>query len=341
VAFAVARGTTLALVGESGAGKSTVLRLLAGLDHPDRGRVEVDGAAWFGGDRSRPTPAWERPVGYVPQDHVLLPHLSVAENVAFGLRRQGLASRAVDARVRAMLDRLGIESLAARRPRELSGGQSQRVALARALVLDPDVLLLDEPLASVDLATRRVMRAELRRLLAGSRQATVLVTHAPMEAVALGDRILVLEDGRASQEGTSGELLRHPKSPYVAEFVGVNLFRGALGARDGTGLVVVRTGDRALSIVDPGGEGEVFAAVGPREVTLHLETPSGSARNVFQGPIEEIVPEPPDGERVRVVIGSAPPLVAEITRSAAESMGLRPGLAVHATFKATAVTTYR
>jgi molybdate transport system ATP-binding protein len=335
VSFAVPRGRTLALVGESGAGKTTVLRLLAGLDRPEHGRIEMDGASWLD------LPPWRRPIGYVPQDSALFPHLGVRENVAFGLRRMGLESRALDAKVASMLERLGIASLAERRPHELSGGQSQRVALARALVLEPELLLLDEPLASLDLATRRVMRGELRRLLAGSRQATVLVTHSPMEAVALGDRILVLEEGRGSQEGTSDELLRHPKSAYVAEFVGVNLFRGLLGARDGAGLAEVRAGEHALAILDPGGDGEVFVTLDPRDVTLHLEAPSGSARNVFHGPIEEIVPEPPDGERVRVVLGTSPPLVAEITRSAAETMELRPGRRVHASFKATAATCYR
>ena len=337
----VARGATLALVGESGAGKTTVLRLLAGLDHPDRGAITVDGDTWFGGERATSRPAWQRGIGYVPQDYVLFPHLDVFENVAFGLRRQDLPRESVRSRAQAALDRLEIGALSPRRPHHLSGGQRQRVALARALALEPQVLLLDEPLSALDVQNRRALRGELRRLLSELRCATVYVTHAPLEALALGDRILVIEQGRATQDGTRDDLLRHPKTNYVAEFVGVNLFRGMPGARDGSGLVEVRTGDSTLSVVDPGGDDEVFAAVGPRDVTLHLEAPSGSARNLFHGPIEEIVPEPPHGERVRVVIASRPPLVAEISRSAAESMRLAPGRAVHATFKATAVMTYR
>jgi molybdate transport system ATP-binding protein len=340
VGFEIERGATLALVGESGAGKTTVLRLLAGLAHPDRGRIVVDGVTWFDGDLGRALPAWQRSIGYVPQDYVLFPHLDVFANVAFGLQLQDLSRQAVKSRVDLALERLEIRALSTRRAHELSGGQRQRVALARALALEPAVLLLDEPLSALDLQNRRALRGELRQLLARLGCATVYVTHAPMEAIALGDRILVIEEGRATQEGTRDDLLRHPKSAYVAEFVGVNLFRGAPGQRDGSGLAEVR-GESTLWVVDPGGDDEVFIAVGPRDVTLHLDAPSGSARNVFRGRVEEIVPEPPHGERVRVVIASRPPLVAEITRSAAEAMGLAAGREVHATFKATAVTTYR
>jgi molybdate transport system ATP-binding protein len=340
VAFEVPRGTTLVLVGESGAGKTTVLRLIAGLDHPDRGSIVVNDQPWFAGEGSR-APAWRRQVGYVPQDFALFPHLDVFENVAFGLRSQGLEGRWVQARVSEGLERLGIPDLARRRPDELSGGQRQRVAVARALVIEPPVLLLDEPLSALDLATRRTLRSELRRLLAELPCSTIYVTHAPMEAAAFGDRILVLEEGRGTQIGSRDELLRHPKSAYVAEFMGVNLFRGEIGYRDFAGLAEIQTPERTLSVVDPGGDAEVFVAVGPRDVTLHLEQPAGSALNVFYGPVEEIVPEPPLGERLRVALATEPPLVAEITRHSAEVLGLRPGLPVYASFKASAVATYR
>ena len=341
IAFEVARGATLVLVGESGAGKTTVLRLLAGLETPDRGSIVVNDRVWFDGEPANTLPPWRREVGYVPQDYVLFPHLSVFENVAFGVRSQGLSGRRVRSRVGEALERLEIVDLARRRPDELSGGQRQRAALARALVTEPAVLLLDEPLSALDLQTRRALRTELRRLLAQLPCATVYVTHAPMEAVALGDQILVLEEGRGSQGGTRDELLRHPKSAYVAEFMGVNLFRGRIGYRDFAGFAEVQTPDRTLSVVDPGGDEDVFVAVGPRDITLHLEVPSGSAQNVFYGPIEEIVPEPPYGERLRVALASQPPLVAEVTRHAAERLELAPGKSVYASFKATAVTTYR
>ena len=341
VAFDVPRGTTLVLVGESGAGKTTVLRLLAGLDHPDRGSIVVNDSTWFDGKPGAATPAWRRPVGYVPQDFALFPHLSAFENVAFGLRSQGLDGRALASRVAESLERLGITQLAERRPDQLSGGQRQRVALARAVATEPALLLLDEPLSALDLQSRRELRGELRRLLAELPCATVYVTHAPLEANAFGDRILVLEGGRATQNGNRDDLLRHPKSAYVAEFMGVNLFRGEIGYRDFAGLAEVQTADRVLSVVDPGGDEDVFVAVGPRDVTLHLEAPAGSAQNVFHGPVEEIVPEPPYGERLRVALATDPPLVAEVTRHSAELLGLRPGILVYASFKATAVTIYR
>jgi molybdate transport system ATP-binding protein len=341
VELEASRGQTLVLVGESGAGKSTVLRLLAGLEHPDRGRIVLGHRTWFDGDPRATVPAWRRDVGYVPQDYALFPHLSAFENAAFGLRTQGLGGRWVRARVDEALERLEIRDLAARRPHELSGGQRQRVALARAVVTEPALLLLDEPMASLDLQTRRGVRGELRRLVKELPCPTVYVTHAPLEATEFGDRILVLEEGRVSQGGTRDELLRRPRSPYVAEFMGMNLFRGTIGFRDFAGLAEVQTDQCTLSVVDPGGDGEVFVAVGPRDVTLHLERPAGSAHNVFFGPIEEIVPEPPFGERLRVSLASRPPLVAEVTRHSAEVMGLKAGVPVHASFKATAVVTYR
>jgi molybdate transport system ATP-binding protein len=286
-------------------------------------------------------PAERRPIGYVPQDYALFPHLDVAENVAFGLRAQGRRGPSVRARAAAALERLGVAALAARRPGELSGGQRQRVALARALVLEPELLLLDEPLSALDLQTRRAVRGELRRLLSGLPCVTVYVTHSPVEALVFGDRVTVLEDGRASQTGTRDDLLRHPRSTYVAEFMGVNLVRGAIAERDGQGLARLATPDGALWIVDPGDDAEdLFAVVNPREITLHLEPPAGSAQNLFAGPILELVPEPPLGERVRVVLGTRPPLVAEITRHAAAALGLREGRMVHASFKATGVATH-
>jgi molybdate transport system ATP-binding protein len=337
----VAPGTTLALVGESGAGKTTVLRLLAGLAHPDAGRIVLDGEPWFDADASVALPAWRREVGYLAQDYALFPHLSVFDNVAFGLRAQGVARRITRDRAAGALLRLGLEDLTDRRPDQLSGGQQQRVALARALVLEPRLMLLDEPLSALDLQTRRAVRGSLRRTLAALPCATVYVTHNPVEAIAFGDRIAVLEAGRITQNGVPDDLLRHPRSPYVAEFMGVNLIRGSIGAPEGSGLVRVRTPFGSVVAVDPGEPGEVLVALSPREITLHLTPPAGSAQNVFFGRIEELVPEPPFGERVRVALSTSPPLVAEVTRYAVEALGLCEGLEVHAAFKATGLVPYR
>jgi molybdate transport system ATP-binding protein len=337
----VAAGTTLALVGESGAGKTTVLRLLAGLAHPDAGRIVLGSEPWFDPIRGIVLPAWRRDVGYLGQDYALFPHLSVFDNVAFGLRAKGVNHRITRDQTAAILFRLELQDLADRRPQQLSGGQQQRVALARALVLEPRLLLLDEPLSALDLQTRRSVRRRLRRTLAALPCATVYVTHNPIEAIAFGDRIAVLEAGRITQNGVPDELLRHPRSPYVAEFMGVNLLQGSVGSAEGRGLVRVRTPLGSVVAVDPGESGEVLVALNPREITLHLTPPVGSAQNVFFGRIAELVPEPPFGERVRVALATSPPLVAEVTRHAVESLGLREGLEVHAAFKATGLVPYR
>jgi molybdate transport system ATP-binding protein len=333
------------LVGESGSGKTTVLRLLAGLTRPDRGHIEVDGDVWFDEASATYREAPARPVGYVAQDYALFPHLSAADNVAFGLRAQGTPTRDMATRVGDALERVGIGALARRRPHELSGGQQQRVALARALVLEPRLLLLDEPLSALDAQTRRAVRGELRRLLADLPCSTVYVTHSPAEALAFGQQITVLEAGRVSQSGTRDDLMRHPRSGYVAEFLGVNFFRGTLveggaatsapGDTPSGARLALPHGELVLSA---SGEGDVAAVVHPRDITLGLAPPAGSARNVFAGTIDELAPEPPDGELVRVSIASSPPLIAEITRGACQALALHPGQRVYASFKAAGVS---
>ncbi len=341
VGLDVATRTVMVLVGESGSGKTTLLRLLAGLMHGERGYLEVDGETWWDTERGHSLPASERPVGYVAQDYALFPHLSAADNVAFGLRAQGIRSTSVRARVAAALERLGVGELARRRPRELSGGQQQRVAIARAIVLEPRLLLLDEPLSALDAQSRRAIRGELRRLLADLPCTTLYVTHSPAEALAFGERITVLEAGRVSQTGAREDLMRQPRSPYVAEFLGVNFFRGTLAARGADGGTRIALPQGELTLSESGGEGELAVVVNPREITLTLERPSGTARNVFAGVIEELVPEPPAGELLRVSLASTPPLIAEVTREAVAALGLRPGLRVFASFKAAGVVVTR
>ena len=343
LAIEVQAGSTLALVGESGSGKTTALRLLAGLDRPDRGRIAWNGSTWYDSDSGQELPAWRRPVSYVAQDYALFPHLTVYENVAFGLRAQRKPAAEVRERVGRELTRFHLTGLERQRPHQLSGGQQQRAALARALVLDPSVLLLDEPLSALDLKTRREIRTELKTMLRSLTCATVYVTHSPMEALVFGDRITVLAEGRVSQTGGREELLRHPRSAFVAEFMGVNLFQGRVVGRDETGVARFRTdaGDLVVMDLEPAGNEPAFVAVSPREITLHRQPPDSSARNVFVGPVTEIVPEPPHGERVRVALATQPPLVAEVTRQAADGLGLSEGTVVYASFKATGVVPYR
>jgi molybdate transport system ATP-binding protein len=273
----------------------------------------------------------------VPQDYALFPHLSVRENVGFGLRARGDRGRGLRGRIERALERLGVAPLAERKPHQLSGGQQQRVALARALVLEPEILLLDEPLAALDLPTRRTVRGELRRLLGELECVSVFVTHSPAEALAFGERIAVLESGRVSQQGPRAELLHQPRTRYIADFLGTNLFRARVSSREESGLtrLAAEGGEILAAECDLGDE--VFAVVDPRDITLSIARPSGSAQNVLRGPVEEIQPEPPHGERLRVSLATRPPLVAELTRAAAERLGLGAGAEVYATFKATGV----
>src|SRR5712691_10360565 len=219
-------GKTTVLLGESGAGKSTVLRLLAGLLRPQQGYISLNDTTYFDSERRIVVPPQERPFGYVFQDYVLFPHLSVFENVAFGLRAQHLPRSLVQQRVSEALEQVHLAGYDQRRPAQLSGGQQQRVAIARALALHPQLLLLDEPLAALDVQTRREVRQELRQILSGTGITTVMVTHQYLEALLFGYHILVLEQGQVIQQGSQRDLLQYPRSSYVAELVGMNFFHG-------------------------------------------------------------------------------------------------------------------
>lgn len=333
-------GSTLVLVGPNGSGKSTVLRMLAGLERPEEGTVRLNGETW--GDTSQGvwSPPERRSVGWLPQDLALFPHLSALENVAFGLRARGAGSPA-RARARDALRDLGLERELGRLPAALSGGERQRVALARALVVEPRLLLLDEPLSAIDPGARTALRSLLKRVLAERGATTVCVTHSPLEALALGGELAVLHAGSVVQQGTPSELLHRPRSEAAGAFIGTNFFRGTLERRDGSGLVAIRTVSGELLAADPGFDGEVFIAIDPREIVLSRDAPSGSARNVYRGRVTEIAPEPPRGERIRVALATEPPLVAEITRQALESLGVAEGAEVYAAFKATALEPYQ
>src|SRR5579859_4021041 len=224
--FSAAAGKTTVLLGESGAGKSTVLRHIAGLCHPRRGRISLGSTTYFDSARHLLIPAQKRPFGYVFQDYILFPHLSVFENVAFGLRAQHLPRTTIARRVAEALEQVHLIGFDRRLPSQLSGGQQQRVAIARALALHPQLLLLDEPLSALDVQTRREVRQQLYRLLTELQLTTVMVTHQYLEALLFGDSILVLDGGQVIQQGSQRDLLEHPRSSYVAELMGMNFFRG-------------------------------------------------------------------------------------------------------------------
>jgi molybdate transport system ATP-binding protein len=333
VELAVATGELVVLLGPNGAGKTTLLRALAGLVPLERGRVVLDGMVMDDPASGEHVPAERRPVGFVFQDYLLFPHLSALENVAFGLRARGVARPEARRRAGAWLERVGLAGSADARPRALSGGQAQRVALARAMVGDPRLLLLDEPLAALDAATRTEVRRDLRRHLASFDGTRLLVTHDPLEAVAMADRLVVLEGGRVTQTGSPAEVSRRPRSPYVAELVGVNLYRGKAGPA--AGAIELEGGGRLVATGDH--RGEVFAAVHPHAVALHRRPPEGTPRNSWPGTADtlEVI-----GDRVRVHVTGIVPIVAEVTPAAATELRLADGGPVWASVKATEVVVY-
>jgi molybdate transport system ATP-binding protein len=331
----VAPGETVAIVGPNGAGKSTLLRAVAGLLRLDAGRIVLDGAALDDPAKGAFVAPERRSVGVVFQDYLLFPHLSVVDNVAFGLRCRGV--RAAEARERAMpwLERVGLLDQAAVRPAQLSGGQAQRAALARALVTSPRVLLLDEPLSALDASTRAATRRALVRHLRDHDGVRVVVTHDPVEAAALADRLVVLEGGRAVQGGTPAELAAHPRSRYVAELAGVNLLAGR--AAGGT-VVVGEAAGAVLTIADTTASGDVLAVVHPTAVALHRRAPEGTPRNVWQATVAEV--DRAGGGRVRVLLSPPLPMVAEVTVGAADELGLTEGAGVWASVKATEIAVF-
>src|ERR1700728_4032209 len=219
-------GEVVALLGLNGAGKSTVLRALSGLLRLDGGKVELDGTVLEEPAKHIRVAPEKRPVGLMFQEYLLFPHLSAVENVAFGLRARGVDKREARARAAAALERLGVAKVAEARPGNMSGGQQQRVAMARAMVTEPKLLLLDEPLAALDVSTKTDVRRQLRATLRERQAANMMVTHDLLDAVALADRMFVIEDGGIAQSGTPAEVTARPKSRYVADLVGVNLLRG-------------------------------------------------------------------------------------------------------------------
>jgi molybdate transport system ATP-binding protein len=328
-----APGEVLAVLGPNGAGKTTLLRCLAGLLPLDGGAVRLGGTVLEDARAGIRLAPEDRAIGVVFQDHLLFPHLSARENVAFGLRARGVATAEARRRADAWLDRVGLSAHAATRPRALSGGQSQRVALARALVTEPGLLLLDEPLSALDVEARQAIRADLRTRLADFGGPSLLVTHDPLEALTLADRLAVLEAGRIVQVGTPAEITRRPRSPWVAALVGLNLYRGEAVAGS-----VRLDGPGGRSLVTAGRKtGPVFAVVHPRAVALHRREPEGTPRNVWQAPVASIDAQ---GDRVRVHLGGLVPITAEVTAGAVAALDLGAGGQVWVTVKATEVDTY-
>jgi molybdate transport system ATP-binding protein len=333
VRLEVGDGETLAVLGPNGAGKSTVLSVLAGLVLPKAGRVVLDGRLLTDAGPGRPTrqvAPHARRTALLGQDALLFPHLDVLDNVAFGPRSGGQSRRAARTRAQHWLDEVGVGDLAGRRPSQLSGGQAQRVAVARALAAEPRLLLLDEPMAALDVAVQPALRQTLRRVLAD--RSSIIVTHDPLDALLLADRVVVLDGGRVVEVGPSGEVLTRPRSSFAARLAGLNLVRGSWddGAVRADELAV-----HGLLVGAPPADGsQAVATFPPSAVAIYRAAPQGSPRNAFAVTVTELEP------RAGLVRVHAADLAADVTLQAVAELDLAPGARVTFVVKATEVAVY-
>jgi molybdate transport system ATP-binding protein len=331
VALTAEPGEVVALLGPNGAGKTTALRALAGLLALDDGHIAVNGHELDDPATRTFVVPEKRRIGVVFQDYLLFPSMSALENVAFGPRSRGVPRASARATASEWLSRVGLAEHVRKRPRELSGGQAQRVALARALASEPELLLLDEPLAALDARTRLDTRAQLRGHLAGFTGGTVLVTHDPLDAMMLADRLVIVEDGRVVQTGDAATITSRPQTDYVARLVGLNLYRGR-----SAGPTVTLPGDFALTTASTQ-DGEVFVAFPPAAVALYAAPPAGSPRNVWPATVESLGRH---GDALRIELTGPIRVAADVTPAAAVQLGLEPGREVWASLKATEAVAY-
>ncbi|MGD9957763.1 sulfate/molybdate ABC transporter ATP-binding protein [Nocardioides sp.] len=302
-------GQTIAVIGPNGAGKSSLVRALSGLV-PATGRAELDGVELLD------LPARERNIGLVFQHQLLFPHLTALANVAFGPRARGVPRRDAEARALGWLERFGIADLAGRKPGQLSGGQAQRVSIARALATEPQLLLLDEPMAGLDVKVATALRIELAHHLASYAGITLLITHDAIDALTIADRVLVLDAGSVAQYGTPSEVAQRPRTEHVARLVGLNVVSAASSEEDL--------------------EADLMAFT-PDTVNVSIEEPVGSPRLRWRGTVADIAPH---GAAIRVLVHAEPDLIADVTPEAATELALTPGREVWLSVKATAVRRY-
>jgi len=287
VTLEIMKGELFAILGASGCGKTTLLRMLAGFERPDAGRILIDGA-----DMTE-VPPYERPVNLMFQSYALFPHMTVEQNVAYGLKKERLPAEQIRERVAEMLAMVKLGPLAGRKPDKLSGGEKQRVALARSLVKRPKLLLLDEPLAALDRKLREHTQFELANIQYQLGTTFVVVTHDQDEAMTLASRIAVMHAGKIAQVGTPGEVYEYPANRYVAGFVGnINLIEGRVTSRS-NGRLLLRCdalgAELAVACDDPTGlDGEVCVAVRPEKITISRDAPAGADRNVVKGIVRDL-----------------------------------------------------
>jgi molybdate transport system ATP-binding protein len=330
-AFTVAPGEVLALLGPNASGKSTTLRALTGLLPLSGGRVTLDGTVLEDPAQHVRIPPEKRPISLMFQDYLLFPHMSALENVAFGLRSTGTDKKVAREKASQTLARLGLDGVAEAKPGSMSGGQQQRVAMARALVTDPKLLLLDEPLAALDVSTKTDVRRLLRDVLRQSSAANVLVTHDLLDAVALGDRMVVIENGAIVQTGTPAEVTARPRSRYVADLTGVTLLRGTAQGK----LLEVEGGGQLTCA--HAADGPTLAVIAPAAVSVSRQRPEGQHENTWPGRISAVDLM---GDRVRVRMEGKPAITAEVPPAAVDELELDDGGELWATVNPAAITVY-
>ena len=332
VSLDVADGELLAVLGPNGSGKSTLLRCLAGLLPIDSGQIVVDDVVYDAPQSRVFVEPNRRSTSVVLQQHSLFEHMSLLENVAFGIRAGGGTRQQARTRASEWLEQFGLGSYAGSRPSVLSGGQAQRVALARALATRPRLLMMDEPLAALDSSTRSEVRRDLRRYLTSFSGMRILVTHDPVDAYALADRVLIIESGRVVQSGTLPDLAARPRSRYVADLVGLNLFTGVVSG----GVLITATG--AAIVIADAPDGMSYATIRPHSISvLRQPDAASSPRNCWPGVVTDLDRL---GDRVRVALAGPVTVTAEITLAANDALQLAPGDSVWAAVKATDIEVY-
>lgn len=320
-------GEVLAVLGPNGAGKSTLLLMIAGLLRPDCGRIELGGTVLTDTDAGTFVPAHARGVAMLSQQAMLFPHMSVAANVGYAPRCRGLSRGASRAAARQWLDAVGAADLADRKPAQLSGGQAQRVALARALAAEPALLLLDEPMAALDVTAAPAMRRLLREVLRDGGRTAIIVTHDLLDALAIADKVIVVDRGRIVESGPVREVLTTPRSEFAATIAGVNLVSGAIAA---PGILRTPWGAELSGISELPVGASAIALFRPAAVAVHLSVPHASPRNVIAVTITEL-----DIHGTAVRVRGVDPrddrtvLAADITAAAAADLDLEPGLSVY------------